>query len=133
MESQVQAGAPGANTEQLVGIADELLEHTRTLRREHEELRDRLAGIVPAPVDEPLAAREREEPGSRNGDAPREPNGELYPMVLQMALAGETREIALDHLHALEVEDAEELVDEVYQRVESQREGRRRRLFSRRG
>jgi hypothetical protein len=120
MDSQVE----------LVRIADELLEHTRTLRNEHEELRDRLAGIAPVRSQEP---RERELVAHSNGQRPSGPGpqGELYPMVLQMALAGETREAALDQLRLLEYEGAEELVDEVYERVESQRP-KRRRLFTRR-
>jgi hypothetical protein len=119
MESQVE----------LARIADELLEHTRTLRREHEELRDRLAGIGPKRAAEAAPAERRV---STNGFPTREPQGDFYPMVLQMALAGEPREAALDQLHVLEYQEADELVDEVYARVESQRP-RRRRLFTRRG
>jgi hypothetical protein len=142
MDSQVQAEGPTATNDQLVSIADELLEHTRALRREHEELRDRLAGIVPAAADRPerVDGATAERPvaaaaavNANGGPAPREPHGELYPMVLQMALAGEPREFALDQLAALEIDDADELVAEVYERVESQRAGPRRRLFSRRG
>lgn len=120
---------------ELVRMADELLDHTRTLRREHEELRDRLAGIGARSSSSEAAPRDlrREEPVHVNGEAPRGPQEELYPMVLQMALAGEPREAALAQLHALECEEADELVGEVYQRVEAQRPGRRRRLFTRRG
>jgi hypothetical protein len=132
MDSQLQAGTPGTN-DQLVSIADELLEHTRALRREHEELRDRLAGIAPAPRGEAPRVPREEPVHAPNGGRPQEPQGELYPMVLQMALAGEPREVALGQLQALDIEDADELVAEVYERVESQRSDKRRRLFTRRG
>jgi hypothetical protein len=133
MESQVNAVRPP--NAHLVRIADELLEHTRALRRQHEELRDRLAGIAAVPADqpiEPLPEFEADGLPAANGNG-GEPNG-LYLMVLQMALAGETPEAAKAQLHALggEVENADELVAEVFERVGDQRpEDRRRRLFSR--
>ena len=119
-----------ASSEDLARIADELLEHTRTLRRQHEELRDALAGITAVAPDQPLEFEDGgpAEAPHRNGGA----TDQLYPMVLQMALAGETREFAMEQLHALEVEGAEELVEDVYERVESQRPAHRRRLFARR-
>jgi hypothetical protein len=130
MESQAHAARPRSTNEHLVGIADELLEHTRALRRQHEELRDRLAGITVVAPEEPLPAAGAVDGPERlaNGGPP---NG-FYPMVLQMALAGETREFALDQLRALEVDGADELVEEVFERVESQRTEGRRRLFGRR-
>jgi hypothetical protein len=134
MESQMNAVRPP--NAHLVRIADELLDHTRALRRQHEELRDRLAGIAAVPADQPikpLPELEADDLHPANGDGGDEPNG-LYLMVLQMALAGETPEAAMAQLHALggEVENAEELVAEVFERVGEQRpEDRRRRLFSR--
>jgi hypothetical protein len=130
MESQAHAAQPRSTNEHLVRIADELLEHTRALRRQHEELRDRLAGITAVAPEQPFEARSEAGPPEPHANG-GQPNG-LYPMVLQMALAGETREYALDQLHSLEVTDAEELVDEVYERIESQRSEGRRRLFGRR-
>jgi hypothetical protein len=129
MESQVNAAEPRSTNEHLVLITDELLEHTRALRRQHEELRDRLAGIAAVAPDQPLDGADRREPERHPNGGP--PNG-LYPMVLQMALAGETREFARDQLHSLEVEEADELVAEVFDRVESQRPDGRRGLFGRR-
>ena len=121
--------AQGPRGEDLARIADELLEHTRTLRRQHEELRETLAGITAVAPDQPFEIGDgREDEPHRNGGAP----DTLYPMVLQMALAGETRELALEQLHALEVDGAEELVEDVYERVESQRPAQKRRLFARR-
>lgn len=120
--------------EDLARIADELLEHTRALRRQHEELRDALAGVAPVAVSEPIngrpppRARERE-----NGERGVPDN--LQTMALQMCLAGETREAVKEQLRALEIDArADDVVDEVFDRVETQRsEGRRRRLFTRRG
>ena len=132
MESHSQAAPPPSPQGHLATIAEELLEHTRALRRQHEELRDRLAGISAVRPDEPfeVPAGSIEPPSrhaGRNGDSPP-----MYPMVLQMALAGETREYAREQLRVLEVEDGDGLVDEVFDRVDSQRSNGRRRLFSRR-
>ena len=53
-------------------------------------------------------------------------------MILQMALTGDTREHAKEQLHALGADDADAIVDEVFDRTESQRsDQQRRRLFSR--
>ena len=118
-----------ATGDELARIADELLEHTRALRRQHEELRDALAGIAALAPQQPFEQEDEEPVGAeQNGSAP----DALYPMVLQMALAGETREFAVDQLHALEVEGADELVEDVFERVESQRGSHKRRLFARR-
>ena len=137
MESQMDAAQTRPPHGHLVQIADELLEHTRALRRQHEELRDRLAGIAAVPADQPIEPLpEVDADGSAlsgNGHGEGEPNG-LYLMVLQMALAGETPEAARQQLHALggEVENADELVAEVFERVGEQRpDDRRRRRFSR--
>ncbi|HEX8053626.1 MAG TPA: hypothetical protein VF517_11600 [Thermoleophilaceae bacterium] len=128
MESYPGTAGP-ATSEDLARVADELLEHTRALRRQHEELRDALAGISAVAAHEPLDRDEDEaDGGHQNGATPET----LHPMVLQMALAGETREFARDQLHALDVEDADELVDDVFDRVDSQRPAHRRRLFTRR-
>jgi hypothetical protein len=131
MEPHSHAAQPHSPNGHLARIAEELLEHTRALRRQHEERRDRLAGISAVRPDQPF---ERPEPldgmgaaAGRNGDSPP-----MYPMVLQMALAGETREYARQQLRTLDVEDGDDLVDEVFDRVESQRPNGRRRLFSRR-
>ena len=136
MESQIDAAQPRSPNAHLVRIADELLEHTRALRRQHEELRDRLAGIAAVPADkpfEPLPDLEADGPPGVNGDGNDEPTG-LHLMVLQMALAGETPEAAKEQLRALggEVENADELVAEAFARVGEQRpDDRRRRLFTR--
>ena len=135
MESQMDAAQRAPNAH-LVRIADELLEHTRALRRQHEELRDRLAGISAVPAEkpfEPLPDTAAEALPDGNGHGDGQPNG-LYLMVLQMALAGETPEAAKEQLHALggDVENADALVAEVFERVGDQRpDDRRRRLFSR--
>ena len=137
MESQMDAAQVRPPNGHLVRIADELLEHTRALKRQHEELRDRLAGIAAVPADqpiEPLPEIEAHELPAANGHGASEPNG-LYLMVLQMALGGETPEAAKAQLRALggEVENADELVAEVFERVGEQRpDDRRRRLFARR-
>ncbi|HEX8645601.1 MAG TPA: hypothetical protein VF715_01790 [Thermoleophilaceae bacterium] len=131
MESYTGPAAtePRSPNEDLVRIADELLEQTRALRRQHEELRDALAGIRVVARDEPLAGDDEAgdgEPGS--GGAPNA----IHAMVLQMALAGETRESAKEQLHALGADDADAIVDEVFERTEAQRsDHHRRRLFSR--
>ena len=114
----------------LVRIADELLEHTRALRRQHEELRDALAGIRVVARDEPLPG------GEGAGDGPEEDSAggpdAIHAMVLQMALAGETREAAKEQLHTLGADGADGVVDEIYDRTEAQRTDQgRRRLFSR--
>ena len=133
----------------LARIADELLEHTRTLRRQHEELRDALAGVAPVPVSEPVPLSEPvslskpvpvtepfngrpREPGLRE-NRDRMPDS-LHAMALQMCLAGETREAVKEQLRSLEIDErADEVVDEVFDRVETRRsEGQRRRLFTRR-
>ena len=54
MESQMDAAQPRSPNAHLVRIADELLDHTRALRRQHEELRDRLAVIAAVPADKPF-------------------------------------------------------------------------------
>lgn len=134
MEAEVDAAAVERMPDQdLVRIADELLEQTRALRRQHAELRDALAGIrvvargeerLPEPEPEP----ERPKPES-NGHGPAP---DLHAMVLQMALTGETRDSTKDQLHGLGVDHADSLVDEVFDRIEGQRSGRgRRRLFQR--
>ena len=130
MDSYPGTAQAPASSQDLAHIADELLEHTRTLRRQHEELRDVLAGITAVAPRQPLEVEEDETAyPEHNGGAP----DALYPMVLQMALAGEPREFAVEQLHVLEVEGAEELVEDVYERVESQRPAQKRRLFARRG
>ena len=136
MESQMDAAQLRSPNGHLVRIADELLEHTRELRRQHEELRDRLAGISAVPADRPFSPPVdvgADGPPDANGHSDGQPEG-LHLMVLQMALAGETPEAAKQQLHALggDVENADELVAEVFERVGDQRpdEGRRR-LFTR--
>jgi hypothetical protein len=136
MESHMNGAQVRPPNAHLVQIADELLDHTRALRRQHEELRDRLAGITAVPADQPFSppdVRVENRPPGTNGHDGEQPNG-LYLMVLQMALAGETPEAAREQLHALggDVENADELVSEVFERVGEQRpDDRRRRLFSR--
>ena len=114
--------------EDLAQIADELLEHARALRKQHEELRDALAGVEPVPVSEPINGRPRQ---NRERGVP----DSLHAMALQMCLAGETREGVKEQLRALDIDErAGEVVDEVFDRVEARRaEGQRRRLFTRRG
>lgn len=113
----------------LVRIADELLDQTRALRRQHEELRDALAGIRVVAQDEPQPnGGDDSHGGHGQGGAPNV----IDAMVLQMALTGETRESAKEQLHALGADDADALVDEVFDRTEAQRSSDgRRRLFSR--
>ena len=127
MESYPGTVEPPATSEDLARIADELLEHTRALRRQHEELRDALAGISAVAPPEPL--ERHGEPAGADDHGPT--HEALHPMVLQMALAGETREFAREQLHSLEVEDADALVDDVFDRVESQRPQQRKGLFAR--
>ena len=130
MEQYTGATESHSPNQDLVRVADELLEHTRALRRQHEELRDALAGIGAAPRAEVPVREEAPEraPDADNGGPPNA----LHPMVLQMALGGETREAAKEQLHALGAEHGDSLVDEVYDRVESERATNgRRRLFSR--
>ena len=129
MESSYTGAAtePRTPNQDLVRIADELLEHTRALRRQHEELRDALAGIRVVARDEPL-------PEHDDVVAEHETGGPdaIHAMVLQMALAGEPREAAKEQLHALGADDVDGVVDEVYDRTEAQRADQgRRRLFSR--
>lgn len=131
MESSHTSAAAGPQTgnQDLVRIADELLEQTRALRRQHEELRDALAGIRVVARDEPLPGREPDAPSAEgHSDGP----DAIHAMVLQMALAGETREAAKEQLHALGADDADAVVDEIFDRTEAQRSDQhRRRLFSR--
>lgn len=130
MESYTGETAEARSPNQdLVRIADELLDQTRALRRQHEELRDALAGIRVVARDEPQSNGDGESHhGHENGGAP----GPIDAMVLQMALTGETRESAKEQLHALGADDADALVDEVFDRTEAQRSpDGRRRLFSR--
>lgn len=127
MESPHAAAEARPANQDLVRIADELLEQTRALRRQHEELRDALAGIRVVAADEPLP----EGAGSAAEDEHGGPDA-IHAMVLQMALAGETRESAKEQLHALGAEDADGVVDEIFDRTEAQRTDQgRRRLFSR--
>lgn len=129
MEAHTRAAASQRSPNQdLVRIADELLEQTRALRRQHEELRDALAGIRVAAADGAPADREDAEEQDSGGGAPNA----LHSMVLQMALAGEKRESAKEQLNALGADDADALVDEVFDRTEAQRsDHHKRRLFSR--
>jgi hypothetical protein len=132
MEAHTEAAAAErAPNQDLVRIADELLEQTRALRRQHEELRDALAGIRAVPRDEALPERDDEDAGPGIDGGAAAPNA-LHSMVLQMALAGETRDSAKDQLHELGAVDADALVDEVFDRTEAQRADQgRRRLFHR--
>jgi ABC-type transporter Mla subunit MlaD len=110
--------------EDLAQIADELLEHTRALRRQHEELRDALAGVAPAAA-----------PVSSNGHGDEDERGlpdSVHAMALQMALAGESRESVKGELQTLQVVGGDEIVDEVFDRIEARRDEGKRRLFSRR-
>jgi ornithine carbamoyltransferase len=132
MESSYTGAAaePRTPNQDLVRIADELLEQTRALRRQHEELRDALAGIRVVARDEPHDRGDDDARAEENGSGGA-PNA-IHSMVLQMALAGETRESAKEQLHALGADDADAIVDEVFDRTESQRsDQQRRRLFSR--
>ena len=127
MESSHTADGARPANEDLVRIADELLEQTRALRRQHEELRDALAGIRVVARDEALP-----EDGASGGEHESGGPDAIHAMVLQMALAGETREAAKEQLHALGAEDADGVVDEIFDRTEAQRVDQgRRRLFSR--
>jgi hypothetical protein len=132
MESSYMGAASGpqAPNQDLVRIADELLEQTRALRRQHDELRDALAGIRVVTRDETPQG------GDHAGDADDHAGGgtpdTMHPMVLQMALVGETREAAKEQLHALGADNVDAVVDEVFDRTEAQRAAQqRRRLFSR--
>ena len=125
---------PGSAGNDLAQIAEELLEQTRALRRQHEELRDALAGV--APVSAPIASSNGA--NGANG-ANRAGAGEeralpdsLHAMALQMALAGETRETVKEQLQTLHIEGGDEVVDDVFARIEARRSEPRRRLFTRR-
>jgi hypothetical protein len=115
--------------EDLAQIADELLEHTRALRRQHEELRDALDGAASAP-----APASRSSNGGGMADDERGLPDSLHAMALQMALAGETREAVKQQFQTLHVEDSDggEIVDEVFDRIETRRAEGKRRLFTRR-
>ena len=120
---------PRSAGEDLAQIADELLEHTRALRRQHEELRDALDGVASAP-----APASRLSNGGGVTDDERGLPDSLHAMALQMALAGETRETVKEQFQTLHVEgsDGDEIVDEVFDRIETRRAEGKRRLFTRR-
>jgi hypothetical protein len=119
--------------EDLARLADELLEHTRMLRTHYEELVYALDRVAPAPgpaSDRPGKAEPEAE--AENGDYRPVPDS-LHAMALHMALAGETRGAVKEQLHEFEVEGVDEIVDEVFDRIEPRRsEGQRRRLLGRR-
>jgi hypothetical protein len=112
--------------EDLAQIADELLEHTRALRRQHEELRDALAGIAPVPASDALSN------GHDDGNRERGVPDSVHAMALQMALAGESRGAVREQMRTLHLEGADDIVDEVFDRIEARRSDGRRRLFTRR-
>jgi hypothetical protein len=114
--------------EDLARIADELLDHTRALRRQHEELRDALAGVAPVPVSEPLNGHDD---GHHGGDRERGVPDSVHAMALQMALAGETREAVKEQLRTLAVPDGDAIADEVFDRIDDRRTEGKRRLFTR--
>ncbi len=132
MESSYRGAAaePQTSNQDLVRIADELLEQTRTLRRQHEELREALAGIRVAP------RVERERPAVDEDDEHEDgkmSHKGLHAMVLQMALAGQTREETKEQLAALGVEGGDEVADEVFDRADAHQPEPRRKRFARRG
>ena len=129
MEQGTEGTGPRPVGEDLAQVADELLEHARALRRQHEELRDALAGVAPVAVSEPLNGHHDED---RTGDRDRGVPDSLHAMALQMALSGETRESVKEQLRSLEVEGGEGIVDEVFDRIEERRSEGKRRLFTRR-
>ena len=126
MESYNGGTEARSPNEDLVRIADELLEHTRALRRQHEELRDALAGISVIVREDPVGGQDS------NGDHDGGPPSAIQAIVLQMALAGETRDSAKDQLNVLGAEDADALVDEVFDRTDAKDSGQRRRFSLRR-
>ena len=132
MEQGTNGTQPRPAGEDLGQIVDELLEHTRALRRQHEELRDALAGVAPVPVSEPLNGHDRGFPGAPEEDRERGVPDSVHAMALQMALSGESREAVKEQMHALSVEGADEIVDEVFDRIDERRSEGKRRLFTRR-
>ena len=131
MELETTSAAAGApsNSQDLARVADELLEHTRALRAQYEQLRGALDGVAPAPGVPGEAGVEDD------GDPTRErgPSESIEAMALQMALGGEERGHVKEQLLALGVEGAESIVDEVFDRIEARRaEGEGRKLFARR-
>jgi hypothetical protein len=129
MEQGTRGTEPQPAGGDLSQIADELLEHARALRRQHEELRDALAGVAPVPVSEPLNGHHGVD---RDGDRDRGVPDSLHAMALQMALAGESRESVKDQLRALDVDGGDAIVDEVFDRIDQRRSEGKRRLFTRR-
>ena len=132
MESQAGTVAGPRTDDELVRIADELLEQTRELRRQHEELREALAGIRVVDREE-LEAAEAEADEQREEQANGSREKGLHAIVLQMALAGHTREEVREQLATLGAGEADELVEEVFSRVEADRPSPKKRLFARRG
>lgn len=130
MEQEIREAEPGTVAEDLAQIADELLEHTRALRRQHEELRDALAGVAPVPASEPVP--EWEPPEDYEDEDRRGVLDSRHAMALQMALAGESREAVKEQLRTLDPDGDDEIVDEVFDGIEERRSAGRRRLFTRR-
>lgn len=130
MELHTSAGTGAPHrTEDLARVADELLEHTRALRTQYEELRDALDGIAPAPGAHAPANEGEEEPVRERG-----PSESIEAMALQMALGGEERDHVKEQMLSLGVEGADGIVDEVFDRIEARRaETEGRRLFARKG
>jgi hypothetical protein len=125
MDQGTHGGQTRSVGEDLARVADELLEHTRALRAQYEELAYALDGMAPAPV--------APEPSSEVEDGDYRPVPDsLHSMALNMALAGETRETVKEHLQTFDVEGVDGIVDEIFDRIEPRRsEGQRRRLFGR--
>jgi hypothetical protein len=129
MDQGTHVGERRSVGEDLARLADELLEHTRTLRTHYEELVYALDRVAPAPASGPPREAETE---AENEDYRPVPDS-LHAMALHMALAGETRETVKRQLQTFEVEGADGIVDEVFDRIEPRRsEGQRRRLLGRR-
>ena len=109
MEEEPQARAARADNEDLLRLADGLLEQAAALRRHYEQLSQTLgeAGTVASPARSAVAHGGAPLPGEAPAGA--------RMVALEMATAGEPREATKEYLReAFGVDDSEAIVDEVY-------------------
>jgi hypothetical protein len=118
---EIATGVPSVGD--LARLADDLLQQVGTLRRHHEDLRDKLA----AAVAEQASSDGDGTPGDLEGS-----QDNIRVMALRMALIGDSREAAKEELRRFNVEGTDEIVDDVFDRTEEQRAPHPRvRLFAR--